>query len=448
MPAIRVRSYVISVAALAVASGILLYGQSPALSSDSLHAVMVMGALAVFAELLTYQLPRGVAGSISFIPYLSSALLVPTWGTVAVAFTAQLLAEVLRRKPVIKTVFNVSQISLSVATAILVYRLLGGTALIDLGSLTLPGAAAKVALPGFGLVLMYFVVNNMLVNGAVSLSERRSFTQLLKQNTAPTILYDLLACPVVFFMSWLFVRSGAAGAVILSVPIFGVRQLYKTNVQLEQNNQDLLELMVKAIEARDPYTSGHSRRVAHYSRIIARTLALSGRETDRIATAALLHDVGKIHEVFAPILRKPDRLTPDEWAIMQTHPIKSAELVATVSQLRDLVAPVRHHHENWNGTGYPDGLAGEAIPLASRIIIFADTIDAMTTDRPYRSAMGEEEVRAELQKCRGSQFDPQICDRLLSSPMFSLLFAPDGREATPQRLPAISFGRGKVAVGA
>jgi ribonuclease P protein subunit RPR2 len=114
---------------------------------------------------------------------------------------------------------------------------------------------------------------------------------------------------------------------------------------------------------------------------------------------------------------------------MQTHPAKSAELVATVSQLRDLVAPVRHHHENWDGTGYPDGLAGEAIPLASRIIIFADTIDAMTTDRPYRLAMGEAEVRAELQKCRGTQFDPRICDELLASPYFSLLFAPEGRDS-------------------
>jgi HD-GYP domain-containing protein (c-di-GMP phosphodiesterase class II) len=133
--------------------------------------------------------------------------------------------------------------------------------------------------------------------------------------------------------------------------------------------------------------------------------------------------VGKIHEIYAPILRKPDKLTADEWAVMQTHPIKSAELVSTVSQLRDLVQAVRHHHENWDGSGYPDGLAGDQIPLGSRVVLIADTIDAMTTDRPYRKALGEMQVRAELAKYRGRQFDPKICDELLASPMFGLLFA-------------------------
>jgi putative nucleotidyltransferase with HDIG domain len=190
--------------------------------------------------------------------------------------------------------------------------------------------------------------------------------------------------------------------------------------------------MVKAIEARDPYTSGHSRRVAHYSQLIARALSLSGQQTERVRVAALLHDVGKIHEIYAPLLRKPEKLSPSEWEVMQGHPIKSAELVMTVSHLEDIVLPVRHHHENWDGSGYPDGLAGEKIPLASRIVLFADTIDAMTTDRPYRKALGEVQVRAELIKYRGKQFDPIICDKLLASPMFGLLFAPGQRIPTPQ----------------
>jgi hypothetical protein len=444
----KVRSYVFSVAAAAVIASLLLYRESPAIAPNQLGAILVMGALGVFADLLVYQLPRGAAGSVSFIPFLAAAVLGPTWHSLAAIFGAQLCAELLRRKSVVKTVFNISQVSLSVAVGILVYRALGGVPLLAEPSDSLASAAARVAIPGLGLVLVYFGVNSLLVTGVVALSEKRSYLDVIRQNTLGTILYDILACPVVFFMSWLYVWSGAAGAIMLAVPLFGVRQLYKTNLQLEQSSQDLLELMVKAIEARDPYTSGHSRRVAHYSRIIARTLNLTNREVERIATAALLHDVGKIHEVFAPILRKPDRLTADEWAIMQTHPIKSAELVGTVSQLKDLVLPVRHHHENYDGTGYPDGLAGEMIPLASRIIIFADTIDAMTTDRPYRKAMGEREVRSELLKCRGSQFDPDICDRLLASPMFALLFSPENRDTTPQRVRAITPRTGRIAVGA
>ena len=140
--------------------------------------------------------------------------------------------------------------------------------------------------------------------------------------------------------------------------------------------------------------------------------------------------------MFAPILRKPGKLTPEEWAIMQTHPIKSAELVSTVSHLQDIVGAVRHHHENWDGSGYPDGIAGEQIPLESRIIMFADTIDAMTTDRPYRKALGQDEVRAELLRCRGKQFDPRICDELVASPLFAQLFVRDEREfLRPRRQP-------------
>jgi HD-GYP domain-containing protein (c-di-GMP phosphodiesterase class II) len=446
---LKVRAYVVSVAALAVLGSTLLFQEEPGISAGQMGAVLVMTALGVFAELLAYQLPRSATGSIAFIPFLAAALLVPTWLSLLAAGFSQLVAEALRRKAAVKVLFNISQATLSVSAGILAYRLCGGVPLLTVVDLPLTLTATRIAAPGVALVAVYFATNSLLVAGAISLSENRSFADVFRQNTLGMILYDVLSCPVVFFMGWLYVKTGAAGAVILAVPLFGVRQLYKTNLQLEQSSQDLLELMVKAIEARDPYTSGHSRRVAHYSRIIARTLGLDSRHVERIATAALLHDVGKIHEVFAPILRKPDRLTADEWAIMQTHPIKSAELVATVSQLRDLVAPIRHHHENWDGTGYPDGLKGEAIPLASRIIIFADTIDAMTTDRPYRTAMGETEVRAELAKCKGSQFDPLICDRLLESPMFSLLFAPETRETTPQRLRSISGSRSqKIAIGA
>src|SRR5204862_2820033 len=164
--------------------------------------------------------------------------------------------------------------------------------------------------------------------------------------------------------------------------------------------------------------------------IIAKAVGLREKEIERIAAAALLHDVGKIHEVFGPILSKPGRLTPEEQVIMRTHPIKSAELAGTVTQLRDVVPLIRHHHENWDGTGYPDGLKGEDIPLGSRIIMFADTIDAMTTDRPYRAALDAMAVRRELLRFRGTQFDPTICDALLSSAQYSKMFSPVGAERT------------------
>lgn len=209
---------------------------------------------------------------------------------------------------------------------------------------------------------------------------------------------------------------------MLCALILGLRLTYQSKHQLETTNKELLGLFVQTVEFRDPYTSGHSQRVSRYSKIIAEIIGLPQKEIDRISTAALLHDVGKIHEIFAPILMKPGRLTAEERAIMELHPVKSAELVAKISDLQDIVPAVRHHHENWDGTGYPSQLRGKEIPLGSRIIMFADTIDAMTTDRPYRKALGEKEVRDEFRKYRGIQFDPTICDALIDSSDFRRLF--------------------------
>jgi HD-GYP domain-containing protein (c-di-GMP phosphodiesterase class II) len=156
--------------------------------------------------------------------------------------------------------------------------------------------------------------------------------------------------------------------------------------------------------------------VKELSRTIALELGLPARQVEQIETAALLHDVGKIHEEFAPLLRKEARLSDAETAVMQTHSAKSAELVGIISKFRGFVQDsVRHHHERWDGQGYPTGLRGEAIPIGARIIIVADTIDAMTTDRPYRKRLSLDQVIAELQHCRGTQFDQQIIDITVAS---------------------------------
>jgi len=196
--------------------------------------------------------------------------------------------------------------------------------------------------------------------------------------------------------------------------------------------------MVKSIEARDPYTSGHSRRVQQFSITIARAIGLSERQIEHVGRAALLHDVGKIYEKYAGVLSKQDKLTPEEWAIIKDHPVDGANLVATMTRLRDLVPAVRHHHENWDGTGYPDRIGGEAIPIAARIIRFADTIDAMTTDRPYRRPLTEAQVKAEVIRCRSSQFDPSIADQLLASPLWPTLFTPSANDISIVPLTVVS----------
>jgi putative nucleotidyltransferase with HDIG domain len=198
---------------------------------------------------------------------------------------------------------------------------------------------------------------------------------------------------------------------MLAVPLLVVRHIYVQNLRLEQSSRELLELMVKNIEARDPYTSGHSQRVSQYARILARESGISLRQVELVATAGLLHDVGKTYSEYVPLLLKEGRLTSEEKKLLQTHPVRSAELVGTISTLRGPIEEaVRHHHENFDGTGYPDGLAGQDIPIGARIIMIADTLDAMTTDRPYRSALPFERALDEIRKYSGKQFDPRLAE--------------------------------------
>jgi hypothetical protein len=429
----RLTAYVAGVILLALVGFAGLYLYEPAVDGEQVRAALCFGALGLVLHFLPFAVTHGVAGSSALLPFLTTAVLAPSWvGCVAVV--GPVLASRLALKgPSVKTAFNVAQVTLATSLAILAYRALGGRAL------TVDGDHYIVAY--LALVTVFYLTNSLAVGVAVALSERRSTWSVLKESGFTTVGYDVLSLPFVYAFAWVYTTWGFAGVGGLAIPLLGVRELYKINWQLAQAHQELLEMMVANLEARDPYTSGHSRRVARSARLIARILGLSTKQVERAAIAALLHDVGKIHEVFAPLLRKPDRLTAEEWAIMQTHPVKSAELVSKVSQLKDVVGPVRHHHENWDGSGYPDGLAGEEIPLVARIIMFSDTIDAMTTDRPYRRAMTPQQVRDELIRQRGRQFDPEICDRLLGSPQFPLLFADLSRGSTPAMMPV--FGRAR-----
>ena len=399
----------------AFAAGVALFLRDPSFSGEFLRAAFTFGLISTLAQALRYQTGSESSGSLSFIPILASAAIAPHWITVACVAIASLVAQLFARKPLLKTIFNSTQNALAVALGIIGYLTFGGQPLRHIGE--------SGSLSLFALFLVFFAINSICVSIAIGLASKRNSWIVWKGIALGALPYDFLSLPVILFFVWIYIQYDVVGAFVLAVPVLGLRQLYKVNWQLEQTNRELLELMVAAIEARDPYTSGHSRRVAEKTRVIARAVGLREKEVERVVAAALLHDVGKIHEVFGPILSKPGRLTPEEQVIMRTHPIKSAELAGTVTQLRDVVPLIRHHHENWDGTGYPDGLRGDDIPLGSRIIMFADTIDAMTTDRPYRAALDATSVRKELLRFRATQFDPEICDALLRSPEYSKLFA-------------------------
>ncbi len=191
-----------------------------------------------------------------------------------------------------------------------------------------------------------------------------------------------------------------------------IKELKSAMGELEELSMGTIRALADALDAKCDYTAGHSLRVSRISMLIGKTMGLPFEDLRDIELGGILHDIGKIG-VPESILWKPAQLTPDEREVMRKHPSISAQIIGELRGLRRAREYVKHHHEYFDGNGYPDGLAGDAIPVGARIILVSDAYDAMTTDRPYRKAIGHERAVKELEAGRGTQFDPVVVDALM-----------------------------------
>ena len=182
-------------------------------------------------------------------------------------------------------------------------------------------------------------------------------------------------------------------------------------VELRHSYVHTVRALTNAVEARDAYTGKHAERVAAYGLEIARQIDVRLAEDPQAEMGFLLHDIGKV-AIPDGILHKADELTPKERALMREHPVIGAKILEGIPFLADACEVIRHHHERWDGAGYPDGLAGEDIPLSARVFAVADALDAITTDRPYRAARSLDEARAVITAGVGTQFDPRVVEAL------------------------------------
>jgi putative nucleotidyltransferase with HDIG domain len=214
-----------------------------------------------------------------------------------------------------------------------------------------------------------------------------------------------------------------------------IRDAFEKVQKAARENQELflssIRALAAAIDAKDPYTRGHSERVARYASAIAREMGLPTDEARKVRLSALLHDVGKIG-VDDRIIRKPTALTDDEFELMKAHPVKGAAIMETIPQLADIIPGMKYHHEKWEGGGYPDGLKGEQIPLQARIVAVADAFDAMTTTRPYQKAMEVSYVLERLREMSSKRFDGTVVEALARSHARGDLVPSD---AAPVRVP-------------
>ena len=189
-------------------------------------------------------------------------------------------------------------------------------------------------------------------------------------------------------------------------------ELKDANEKLEKAYMESIETLRFTVEAKDPYTRGHSDRVSEYSVLIGKQLNLSDEDLKTLQIGGLFHDVGKIG-VPDSILLKTERLTDDEYSEIKNHPAIGAHILSNATIFKNIIPIVKHHHEKYDGTGYPGKLKGEDIPLFARIAAIADTFDAMTSKRTYRDSLGLDIVKSEIERCKGTQFDPHLADIFL-----------------------------------
>jgi putative nucleotidyltransferase with HDIG domain len=403
-------------------------------------AAFVGTAVLLQSIAINFATGRQGASSISFIPLFALAILFPPIVSVGAVFIVFGFAAFSARIGLLKGLFNIAQVALGLGLGARLYRYI-----YDLFQHTYGHAPAVNLIGFFLLVATFFTTNAVLSSVALSLFRGQPLAAAFRAVVGPrggNMTAALLASPVVYLTVILYIDYHVLGILLTLLPAALLRRSYESQKKLVEANQDLLTALIKAVETRDPYTSGHSLRVRTLSQAIAEDMGLPAKQRDIVTNAALLHDIGKIDPLYADVLRKPHSLTPAERELIQTHAARGADMLRDLSSVdRNVVAAVRHHHERYDGKGYPDGLAGMSIPVSARIIMLSDSIDAMLSDRPYRRALAVDQVKSELMRCSALQFDPEIVDVVLNARTLekAVSLVAEWRNAMEQQTPAVAL---------
>lgn len=307
--------------------------------------------------------------------------------------------------PFYKTVFNIGNFALSFFIAGKVYYLFGG----GVNHISVPG----IIMPSLLFLFISCIINSAILLGLIAILHKQSFLILWK-NEAISLLPTIFGiAPLGYFMAVLFkVEGGKYLAILFFIPLLVARYSFKLYLDAQTQYYKTVKTLTAAIEAKDKYTEGHSRRVEIYTEKIARVLRLSATKVDSLKVAALLHDIGKIG-IEDAILRKPGKLSDDEWNKIQAHPQIGLKILEEVGISEDIKNFIIQHHEKYDGTGYPEHLRSKDMPIESAILSLADAYDAMTSYRPYRLAYTKEEAIAIIKQNSGSHFHPKVVEAFL-----------------------------------
>lgn len=398
----------------------LLLITSPFVPLDEWQGLLLFTVLCGIAQSMPVYLFRSSAVSVSFaFTFAGLVLFGPVaaiWINMGSAFVSAFRPK---RKPIYKMIFNTSNHVLAAIVAGIVYLGTGGT--------VRPDQPMTALIPTLLAGTSYYVVQTVLLSGAIALSERTSFIRIWESNYRWSIFNFVGLAVLGLGIAMAKISLGLLGIAIFSIPLvmawYSFRmymvksqeiriqnQILKlTNEKLEESYLGTIRTLATVVDTKDRYTYGHCETAMQYAVSTARELSLSESEVAAVQLAAIFHDVGKVG-IPDNILNKPSQLTDDEWKIIKEHPIIGAKLIQEIATLTPVIPGILYHHERYDGKGYPNGLAGENIPIVAQIIAVADAYQAMTSDRPYRKALGRDHAMGELRRCAGTQFNPRVVE--------------------------------------
>lgn len=376
---------------------------------------LVMGFLMIVCRLLPISLAQDRTLELTFVPVLacvmtsSMELAVVLFGLAALVYfsvdpSTHEVTYLLLRQPR-KELFNIGNILLSIA--------LGGLPLA-----LLPRPTALASLQALGLALLFSLLNifaNLcLFVGYYQLGGAGTFRQLVLQNVGGILPNIFSTVPLGLLLAIALLQpNGYFYIIVFLAPLALARYSFKLYLESKSMYMRTISALSMAIEAKDTYTQGHSRRVAYYSAELARALHKPAAYVDEIRIAALLHDIGKIG-INDAVLNKPGRLTDAEFDMIRSHPALGHKIIQSIHLSPTINDAVLYHHRRYDGGGYPGEPDGGGQPFSAAILAVADTYDAMTSDRPYRKGMPQAEAVAELKRVAGTQLNPEVVDAFLS----------------------------------
>lgn len=332
---------------------------------------------------------------------LAAVIVMPASVVLMAIFCGTILSELWLRKQWFKLIFNAGSMTVDYLIVIFVYSLLHQP---DKGILDTPQNVIAVVMIG----ITDISINALMMCLILALAGRMPLRSVWAETYKPILWHDLTMLPVGVFIAMLW--NVTPWSIILAIPpMLLTRHAYKMVADLEWQTREALQALARVLDERDEQTGSHSEDVSKYAEMIAGELGLSVGDVDVISRAAWLHDIGKVG-MRNDILYKPGALTAEERELAKQHAIIGSELLRKFPLFEKGADLVRHHHEWWNGKGYPDALAGQAIPIGARILAVADAYQAMTDERPYRRALGERAALEELRRGAGSQFDPLVVE--------------------------------------